>query len=87
MDFSSIPTPTLLKTWENLKGGLDKIAKTIENGTFHKVGTKGAAPPSQAGQTTLWFALAVHAELEKRGALNKSGSSVGINKKKTRNRR
>ncbi len=69
MDFSSIPTPTLLKTWDNLRKGLDEIAKTIDNNTFHTVGTKGAAPPSQAGQTTLWFAMAVFAELDKRGEI------------------
>ncbi len=67
MDFTKTSTPTLLKTWENLKKGLDEIAKTIDNGTFHKAGPKGASPPSQAGQTTIWFAKAVYAELDKRG--------------------
>jgi hypothetical protein len=66
MDFTKVPTPTLLKTWENLKKGLDEVAKTIDNGTFHKAGPKGASPPSQAGQTTLWFAKAVFAELVRR---------------------
>lgn len=66
MDFSKTPTPVLLKTWKNLKGGLDEIDKTVKNGTFHKVGHKGAAPPSQSGQMTLWFALAVDHELTKR---------------------
>lgn len=66
MDFSSIPTPTLLATWENLRKGLDEVNKSLQNGTFHKVGPKGAAPPSQSGQLTLAFALAVHAELSRR---------------------
>ncbi len=69
MDFSSIPTPTLLVTWENLKKGFDKVADSLEKGTFHTPGSKGAAPPSQAGQTTLWFAKAVYAELHSRGEL------------------
>lgn len=67
MDFSKTSTPTLLKTWENLKKGLDEVDKTIQKGTFNKVGTKGAAPASQAGQTTLWFAVAVDNELTSRG--------------------
>lgn len=67
MNFTATKTETLLATWNNLKKGLDKVNQTIENGTFHTVGNKGAAPPSQAGQTTLWFALAVDAELTKRG--------------------
>lgn len=67
MDFSTTKTDTLLKTWNNLKKGLDEVNKTIERGTFNTAGEKGAAPPSQSGQTTLWFALAVSAELTKRG--------------------
>lgn len=67
MDFSNIPTPTLLTTWKNLKKGFDKVAKSLENKTFNTPGEKGAAPPSQSGQMTLWFALAVDAELTKRG--------------------
>lgn len=66
MDFSNIPTPTLLKTWSNLKEGLDKVAKSLEDGSFNIPREKGAAPPSQAGQLTLAFAVAVDAELDKR---------------------
>lgn len=66
MDFSKTDTKVLLKTWANLKKGLDAVNVIIKNGTFHTVGPKGAAPPSQAGHTTLWFALAVHQELTKR---------------------
>ncbi len=67
MDFSNIPTPTLLTTWKNLKRGLDKVADSLEKGTFNTPGSKGAAPPSQSGQTTLWFAIAVDNELTRRG--------------------
>lgn len=67
MDFTKTDTKVLLKTWVNLKKGLDAVDKTIQNGTFNTVGEKGAAPPSQAGQTTLWFALAVDNELRRRG--------------------
>jgi hypothetical protein len=67
MDFSKTKTDTLLKTWKNLKKGLDEVDKCLQNGSFHTVGEKGAAPPSQSGQTTLWFSLAVSAELTKRG--------------------
>ena len=67
MNFTNTDTKTLLKVWENIKGGLDKVAKSIDDGSFNTVGTKGAAPPSQSGQTTLWFAVAVDTELTKRG--------------------
>lgn len=67
MNFTNTDTKTLLKTWSNLKKGLDAVSKTLEKGTFETVGEKGAAPPSQSGQTTLWFALAVDQELNKRG--------------------
>jgi len=71
MDFTNTPTPTLLKTWNNLKKGLDEVSKSLENNSFHTVGPKGAAPPSQSGQLTLIFAKAVFAELDKRGAFKK----------------
>ena len=73
MDFTSVPTPILIKTWQNLVKGLDEVAKTLDDGTFHTVrGEKGSAPPSQAGQTTLWFLTAVDAELTKRGITERS---------------
>jgi hypothetical protein len=67
MNFTNTDTKILLKTWSNLKKGLDAIAKTIDNGTFNTAGEKGGAPPAQSGQTTLWFALAVDQELNRRG--------------------
>ena len=66
MNFTDTKTEVLLEIWKNLKGGLDKVDATLKNGTFKKVGDKGAAPPSQSGQTTLWFAIAVDKELTKR---------------------
>jgi len=67
MNFTDTPTDTLLKVWSNLKKGLDEVSKSLDKGTFHTAGEKGAAPPSQSGHTTLWFALAVDQELTKRG--------------------
>lgn len=67
MNFTNTSTKTLLTTWKNLKKGLEEVNKTINDGTFNTVGQKGAAPPSQAGQTTLWFAIAVDNELNRRG--------------------
>jgi hypothetical protein len=77
MNFTNTETKTLLTIWKNLKRGLDKVEATlpvvdkngavIRKGTFKKVGPKGAAPPSEAGQTTLWFAIAIDQELTKRG--------------------
>ena len=66
MNFTDTKTETLLKTWNNLKKGLDLVSDSLKDGSFHTVGDKGAAPPSESGQTTLWFALAVDAELTKR---------------------
>jgi len=66
MNFTNTTTATLLKTWNNLKKGLDKVSTSLEDGSFNAVGPKGAAPPSESGQTTLWFALAVDAELNRR---------------------
>lgn len=68
MDFSDKSTEMLLLLWGNVKRGLDNVAETIEKGTFHtSPDTKGACPPSQSGQLVLWFAIAIDAELTKRG--------------------
>jgi hypothetical protein len=67
MDFSETKTKTLLFLWENQKKAFDTIAKTIEDGTFKTPKEKGGAPPSQAGQMNLSIAVAVDAELNKRG--------------------
>lgn len=62
------PTETLLVLWENVKGGLSRVAEHIENGTFHTPpDTNGACPPSQSGQLILWFAMGIDIELTRRG--------------------
>lgn len=67
MSFSDQSTDTLIKLWNNLKKGLDEVHTTIENGTFNTPpDTKGACPPSQSGQLTMWLAMAVDTELTKR---------------------
>lgn len=58
---------TLLAIRDNLLNGLDLVAKSLEAGTFNKVGKKGAAPPSQAGQLTLGMLVSVNNELVARG--------------------
>lgn len=58
---------TLLAIRSNLLQGLDLIAASLKAGTFHKVGKKGAAPPSQAGQLTLGMLVSVNNELVARG--------------------
>jgi hypothetical protein len=59
-------TATLETIRGNLLQGLDLIADHIAAGTFHDVGAKGKAPPSQSGQITLWLYYAVTAELVSR---------------------
>lgn len=87
MNFTNTDTETLIITWNNVIKGLDKVSQSLDEGTFNKVGEEGEAPPSQAGQTTLWLALAVDAELNKRNIPEVSRTSVGINNKHSRIRR
>jgi hypothetical protein len=58
---------TLLILRANLLNGLDLVAASLADGTFHKVGKKGMAPPSQAGQLTLGMLVSVNNELVARG--------------------
>ena len=51
--FAAAPTETLRLIRGNLLAGLDRVAATIEAGTFHDVGPKGAAPPAESGNLTL----------------------------------
>lgn len=62
-----VSAETLLAIRSNLLQGLDLIAASLKNGTFHKVGKKGMAPPSQAGQLTLGMLVSVNNELVSRG--------------------
>lgn len=64
--FEQADTETLLIIRGNLLRGLEKVAATIADGTFETVGPKGAAPPSQSGQTTLALLTGIEAELESR---------------------
>lgn len=58
---------TLLAIRDNLLAGLDLVARSLVDGTFDKVGKKGAAPPSQAGQLTLGMLISVNNALVARG--------------------
>lgn len=51
---------------DNLLVGLGTVAESLEDGTFTTVGERGAAPPSQSGQTTLMLLRGIEAELERR---------------------
>ncbi len=64
--FERASTKTLRVIQGNLRRGLDEIAQRIADGTFHTIGTKGAAPPSQAGQLTLALLDGVDDELSRR---------------------
>lgn len=66
--FANADTATLRTIRGNLLAGLTLVAGTIEAGTFHAVGPKGAAPPSQAGHLTLALLYGVNAELERRAS-------------------
>jgi hypothetical protein len=65
--FENTSTATLKIIRANLLLGLEKVAATIEDGSFHTVGPKGEAPPSQSGTLTLFLLQGIEAELEKRG--------------------
>jgi hypothetical protein len=57
----------LLTIRENLLQGLEEVNQAIEAGSFHKVGNKGAAPPSQSGHVTLGLLMVIQEELSSRG--------------------
>lgn len=62
-------TEALLTVRGNLLRGLDRVAASIAAGTFHAVGDKGKAPPSQSGHTTLALLNLVETELAQRERL------------------
>lgn len=64
--FESASTATLKVVERNLQTGLTLVADSLANGTFHEVGSKGAAPPAQSGHLTLALLAAVTAELDRR---------------------
>lgn len=51
--FEQATTATLQTIRGNLLLGLDRVAASLEDGTFRTVGPKGEAPPAESGQTTL----------------------------------
>lgn len=64
--FEDASTATLTTIRTNLLAGLDRVAASIADGTFHDVGPKGAAPPAQSGHLTLALLAGVTDELERR---------------------
>lgn len=65
--FTSKDTKTLLKVRKNLLQGLTEVQKSILDGSFNTVGTKGGAPPSQSGQLTLALLIEIQHVLTDRG--------------------
>lgn len=64
--FEQADTATLTAIRDNLLDGLTKVAATLADGTFEVPGVRGAAPPSQSGQTTLMLLAGIEAELDVR---------------------
>jgi len=64
--FAAADTAALSTIRTNLLAGLDLVAASIADGSFHTVGPKGSAPPSESGQLTLALLNGVDAELERR---------------------
>lgn len=51
---------------DNLRAGLDRVAESLADGTFHMCGPKGSAPPSQSGRLTLALLDGLEAEIQRR---------------------
>lgn len=64
--FEQAATETLTVIRANLLDGLTAVATTIADGSFLTPGVKGAAPPSQSGQTTLMLLVEIDNELARR---------------------
>jgi hypothetical protein len=64
--FENATTDVLLITRGRLLQGLELVAKHVADGSFHTVGPKGEAPPSQAGQLTRIFLEEIGKELARR---------------------
>lgn len=64
--FADTPTVALEAVRANLLAGLDRVAASLDAGTFTTCGPKGAAPPAQSGHLTLALLGGVDAELETR---------------------
>lgn len=64
--FETYPTPVLRAVEENLLRGLDRVAESLDAGTFFLVGPGGKAAPCESGNITLGLLNAVRAELARR---------------------
>lgn len=64
--FATVSTAVLLAIRDNLLTGLDRVAASLDDGTFDVCGPKGAAPPAQSGLLTLGLLDGVDRELAKR---------------------
>jgi nucleoside-diphosphate-sugar epimerase len=61
--FAGASTASLLLTRGRLLEGLERVAESLHDGSFHAVGPKGEAPPSQSGQLTLGLLVRCDEEL------------------------
>lgn len=66
--FEDQSTEVLKAVRLNLLEGLDRVAESLEDGTFDSPRDKGSAPPSQGGQITLGLLGAIDRELSRRSA-------------------
>jgi hypothetical protein len=64
--FEHASAETLATLRGNLLRGLDNVAESLADGTFHACGPKGSAPPAQSGHLTLALLKGVTAELNRR---------------------
>jgi hypothetical protein len=64
--FQSVSAETLNLIRGNLRAGLDRVAESLTDGTFHTCGPKGSAPPAQSGRLTLALLDSLDAELASR---------------------
>jgi hypothetical protein len=67
MSFADTSTETLLMLRDNLAAGMDRVAASISDGTFHAIAPGKSSPPSQSGHLTLALLVAVDTELTRRG--------------------
>ncbi|MCW6008714.1 hypothetical protein K1W54_29835 [Micromonospora sp. CPCC 205371] len=64
--FEHTSLATLHTLRRNLLRGLDNVAASLADDTFHRCGPKGSAPPAQSGHLTLALLDGVNAELATR---------------------
>jgi hypothetical protein len=66
--FTNATDEVLHVTRRRLLQGLELVAEHVAAGTFHTIGPKGEAPPSQSGHLTRIFLEEVDKELARRAA-------------------